>query len=137
MSKMRCLFLILLSFMSLVESSNRPSSAPYLSGDTFRSYCDYIFDETGCNFHPRNIRDGDTIFVKGDYLDTFFKDMHPKILKRYILVSHNVDSDIPGAFSSFLDDPKLIGWFGQNVIRCQHPKIHPIPIGLANPYWDD
>jgi hypothetical protein len=30
-----------------------------------------------------------------------------------------------------LDDPKLIAWFGKNIDR-NHPKLHPLPIGLPN-----
>lgn len=135
MLKIRGVVFFLLSLISFVEANQRLSSAPYISGDSFRAYCDHIFDETGCNFNPRNVKDGATIFVKGDYLGEFFKNMHPQIPNRYILVSHNSDFDIPGIFASFLDDSKLIGWFGQNVLGCTHPKIHPIPIGLANRYW--
>jgi len=35
-----------------------------------------------------------------------------------------------------LDDEKLIAWFGQNVDNYNHSKLHPIPIGIANRYWE-
>ena len=34
-----------------------------------------------------------------------------------------------------LEDDKLLAWFGQNVENFTHPKLHPIPIGLANKHW--
>ncbi len=65
----------------------------------------------------------------------FFRDVHPYIAHRYILVTHNSDYPAPREFGHILDDPKLIAWFGQNVENYSHPKLHPIPIGIANRYW--
>lgn len=118
-----------------LEGAVRGSIAPYISGDTFRSFCDYIYDETGCNFRPEKVKNGDKIFVKVDNLPNFFLRMHPRIRSKYILVSHNGDLPVPANFSHILDDPRLIAWFGQNVENYSHPKLHPIPIGLANLCW--
>lgn len=112
----------------------RPSSYPYLSGDTFRSFCDYVFDETGNTVIPEKIEYGDVIFLKTDYLREFFTSVHPTIINPYILITHNSDYPAPGEFGHMLDDPKIIAWFGQNV-KDVHPKLHPIPIGIANRYW--
>ena len=125
---------LLLSFFSL-EAQDRCSSYPYVSGDTFRSFCDYIFDETGCNLIPEEVKEGETIFLKTDYLEKFFLEFHPRIASPYILVTHNSDYAVPGRLARFLDTPKLIAWFGQNVEGCVHPKLYSIPIGLANRYW--
>jgi len=112
----------------------RCSSYPFISGDAFRTFCDFIIDKTNCSFNPDALQDGDTIFLKTDYLAYFFKVFHPRITKKYILVTHNSDLRAPGKFASFLNDKKLIAWFGQNV--CQyHPKLIPIPIGLANSHF--
>lgn len=117
---------------------SRGPSYPFISGDGFRSYCDFIIDETDNtlqNFNPQDVKEGSTIFLKTDFLEHFFQRFHPLIPHRYILVTHNCDYAIPGSCSVYLDDPKLIAWFGQNVDRFQHPKLHPIPIGVANSYW--
>lgn len=110
------------------------TSYPYLSGGTFRSIANFIFDEEEQMRDPERVSRGDIIFVKTDYLDHFFSQLHPKIRHPYILISHNSDYSAPGAFAQYLNDPKLIAWFGQNP-DAQHPKFHPIPIGLANQYW--
>lgn len=35
-----------------------------------------------------------------------------------------------------LDDEKLIAWFAMNIdINYSHPKLHPIPIGIAYSIW--
>lgn len=113
---------------------DRPSSYPYISGDAFREICDFIIDETKIPFNPKDVKDGDTVFLHGDHLDYFFSTIHDKIKARYILVTHNSDYDIPGHYVHYLDDETLAGWFGQNVV-LKHPKMFPLPIGLANRYW--
>lgn len=123
-----CLFLFPLLLIA------RPSSYPYISGDTFRAYCDYIFDETGNTVVPEQVRHGNTIFLKTDFLSEFFSNIHPKIANPYILITHNGDLPVPREFGYMLNDPKIIAWFGQN-IEYSHPKLHAIPIGIANRYW--
>ncbi len=112
----------------------RSSSAPYISGDTFRAAADFIFDEKRMPLDTDAIKEGDAIFVKVDFVPFFFKEVHPYITNRYILISHNGDMAAPGASFKYLDDDKLIAWFGQNCDRV-HPKFVPIPIGVANQYW--
>ena len=132
---MKCLVLFLILCSSLVAKQNRESSFPYLSGDTFRAYADFIIDETTQDFSFENVQSGDVIFVKTDYLELFFQEHHPRIAEPYVLITHNSDRAIPGPFVSMLDDEKLLAWFGQNVEKCSHPKLHPIPIGIANKSW--
>lgn len=125
---------LLLALCLPMESMARPSSYPYISGDTFRAFCDYVFDETGNTVIPEKVQYGDTIFLKTDFLREFFITVHPTIANPYILVTHNGDLPVPREFGYMLDDPKIIAWFGQNV-EYVHPKLHPIPIGVANRYW--
>jgi hypothetical protein len=40
----------------------RPSSKPYISGDTFRKVADFIFDETA-TFNPQQINHGSIVFL--------------------------------------------------------------------------
>ena len=109
------------------------SSYPYITGDTFRTYTNYILDKDNRSFEPRNVSTGDTIFVHNDYLEEFFNDYHPAIEVKYLLVTHNCHYSLPEKFASYLDDPKLIAWFGKNMI-IKHPKAVCIPAGLANKY---
>jgi hypothetical protein len=118
------------------DSNRRLSSAPYLSGDTYRFICKHFFDECGC-FDPAKVQARDTVFVNGDLLELFFTYLHPQIQQPYVLVTQNTDDRSPGAFKDYLDDPKIIVWFGQNCDIVEHEKFIPIPIpiGLANLYW--
>lgn len=113
----------------------RRSIAPYVSGDTFRAYADFAYDELSRHFSPASVKKGNTIFVSGDFVPDFFLRIHPSIREPYILITHNSDFSFPGEFFSVLDDSKLIAWFTQNQDETVHPKLHSIPIGLENRQW--
>jgi hypothetical protein len=94
------------------------SSFPYITGETFRSLSQHVFD---------------------DYLEYFFHVIHPQIQHPYILITHHFfgesDSSIPGdQLAPFLDEPRLISWFGINIDRI-HPKLLPLPIGVSTPTY--
>lgn len=131
--------------VSLHAQDIRGSSYPFISGDTFRAIANHIIDETNQSLDPNAVQPHDIIFLKTDYAPSFFQIMHPKITNPYILITHNSDlspifllsgncSWLKTDLSAYLDDPKLIIWFAQN-IDYSHPKLQAIPIGLANRRW--
>lgn len=114
----------------------RSTSAPYISGDSFRAIAHHVFDETDTRLDPLTVHEKDIVFVKTDYLGQFFTQIHPGIRVRYILITHNADHSAPGPYAEYLDDPKIIAWFGQNPTIMGHPKFKAIPIGIANRMWN-
>lgn len=52
----------------------------------------------------------------------------------FILITHNSDGNITEEFRYILDSDKLIRMYSQNVM-IEHPKLHFIPIGIANSMW--
>lgn len=116
------------------QYKTRASSYPYISGDTFRSFCNFVIDETQVPFDPSQVSSGDVIFLKTDYIDYFFTQIHPHIKVRYILLTHNGDYGVTERHRHYLEHETLIAWFAQNAL-IKHPKLIPIPIGLANRYW--
>ena len=116
----------LVSFLKL-----RPASRPYITGDGFRKMADHIYDETGKCVADK-IKYGEIVFVKGDMLNEWFKNVHPQITSKYILITHNSDYNIKDSDLNFIDD-KIIHWYAQNVI-AKHTKLTPIPIGINNYY---
>jgi hypothetical protein len=132
------------SFIAASEVHQRPSSYPFIAGDTFRSIADHIIDETEQPFSPRHVKPYDIIFLKTDLAPKFFATVHSLISVPYILITHNSDlspiylqaADHPWLgydMSKYLNDPKLVVWFAQN-IDYGHPKLKPLPIGIANRY---
>ena len=67
-SKIRFFWITLERFPNLF----RPSSKPYLSGDTLRNFSDHIFDESK-SIDPKNIKNKDIVFVNTDVIDIFLK----------------------------------------------------------------
>lgn len=53
----------------------------------------------------------------------------------FVLVSHNSDEQITDKYRIIADHPSLIAWYAQNVL-FEHPKLHWIPIGIANSMWE-
>ena len=107
----------------------RPSSEPYISGDTFRKHADHVYDES-IKLNPKNVKINDTVFISSTLVDTFFKEIHPLIDNEYILISHNSDRNITQEEIKYLDN-KILHWFAQN-LEGKNSKISVIPIGLEN-----
>lgn len=110
----------------------RPSSHPFISGDSFRAIAEHLYEKN--NFlKPDDVKNNDVVFVESGLLESFFKEIHPKIFVQYVLISHNGDTNIDEKYISYIDD-KIIHWFAQNVL-VEHSKITPIPIGLENAHY--
>lgn len=100
-----------------IPAKGRISSAPYITGDTFRGMADHVFDEliesNGSTWRPKDVKAGDIIFVKTDFLHLFFTTRHRHINASYILITHNSDFSAPsdvrnGNYSSYLPDAQLV-----------------------------
>lgn len=135
MIKTLCLYLLPLYLLAVPAPEGRSASEPFISGDGFRAYADYVYDEIDSSLNPIKISPRSTIFVKIGMIEQFFQEIHPRIYVPYILITHNGDEAAPGPCRAFLDDPKLIAWFTENPEGDPHPKLHPVPIGIANRTW--
>jgi hypothetical protein len=130
-----------ISFMFLVlvhrllirwSSCPRPSSTPFVSGDSFRMLADHVYEEGNVDLDPSRVKEKDIIFVQLTVAEHFFKHIHPGIKKRYLLILHNGDQSFGQAWVKYIDR-KIIAVFSQNV-KVKHSKVTPLPIGLEN-YW--
>lgn len=111
--------------------NERTSDYPYLTSDTVRTFCDFKIDETKIPFDTDKVKDGDTIYVNACYMEFFFKNVHPHIDSKYILITHFGDHPVPGYYAEYLEDENLALWVGQNVEQPDHPKLMSIPIGIT------
>lgn len=116
-----------------LSGNPRPSSYPYISGDSFRSVADHLYDETSGAIDVEMVREGDVIFVSTFLIDRFFQEVHPRIQVRYKLVTHNSDATVDERLVGYVDE-KIIQWYAQNN-TISHPKVVPIPIGLENLHY--
>lgn len=111
----------------------RPTSYPYIAGDSFRAVADHIHDET-ISLDPNSVKCGDSVFVGQGHIPQFFDEIHPHIKHQYVLICHNGDRpQIDASIAARLDD-KIVHFFAQDVL-FSHEKITPIGIGLENKHF--
>lgn len=108
----------------------RPTSKPFISGDTLRRGSNHIFDESK-SLNPKKIKNNDLIFLSSELIEVFFKVFDKKIFAKYILITHNSDRNIDNEEFSFISD-NVIHWFAQNLNIQENDRITLIPIGLEN-----
>ena len=108
----------------------RPSSKPYISGDTLRNMSDHIFDESK-NINIKKIKTNDIVFLNSDLIEIFFKYYDKKINNRYILITHNSDRNVGAEEISYISK-NVIHWFAQNLVLEEQENVSFIPIGLEN-----
>jgi hypothetical protein len=116
--------------MRLVGS--RPSSWPFISGDSFRAMAHFVF-ENGSISKSREILDkkAPIVFVSASEIRDFFKRKVGKVVGcPYVLVTNNGDENIDELCVSLMGS-EVLHWFAHN-LTAQHPKITCIPIGLEN-----
>ena len=111
----------------------RPSSYPFLTGDSLRNLCDHVFDETQ-SFKPLEVKENDIVFLKTDLKEIYFNHYHQSIKSKYILVTHNSDISIEKEDLSFLDD-KIKHWFAAKLNVLASNKLTALPYGLENRRW--
>lgn len=134
MNRIRVFLLLLLLLVSqaIFPGEDRRGYPPFITGDGFREMANFVYDETNHNFDPSRVKTGDIIYILGHEARDFLPKYHHQIKNPYIIITHNsIRSVNQQEAEPYIDDPKLIAWFGKNV-GFKHPKIFPIPIGLEN-----
>ncbi|EKE08403.1 MAG: hypothetical protein ACD_17C00185G0001 [uncultured bacterium] len=115
----------------------RRSSYPYMTGDTWRFFCNWQCTEKE-EFDPKQVKKGDTVFVEYQLLESFQK-IAQYIQHPFILITPNVenysDNPLPGNFIKLLKNKNVAAWFMQNIDCPCSERLIPIPIGLSNDFW--
>ena len=108
----------------------RPSSKPFISGDSFRNIANHVFDETK-SFKGSDVKEKDIVFVNPTVIDFYFHLIHPEINNKYILITHNSDIRIGKSINKHLDE-KIIHWYASNLDIKTDKNISLLPMGLEN-----
>lgn len=111
-------------------TGRRPSSAPFVSGDSFRAIADHRV-EPGGDFASQLVQPGQIVFVQSSELKRFSSAILPRLASRFVLITNNGDVNIDDSFAAIASNPLTIHWFAQNA-TMRHPKVSAIPIGLEN-----
>lgn len=103
-----------------------------ITGNAFKSVADDFLDEEkpyiDISKKPK------IIFLKTDWIEVFKQKVLPHIDYNFKLITHNADRPAPSGNIDLLEDPRLVKWYGMNC-QIKHPKLQPIPIGIANEKW--
>jgi hypothetical protein len=78
-----------------------------------------------------------TIFVYTDAVGLFQEHVWPRLTGNgYVLITHNSDCGIGPEQLPWVEraGDQLTHWFAQNLV-VEHPKLSPLPTGLANSRW--
>jgi hypothetical protein len=108
----------------------RPSSHPFVSGDSFRALADRIFERSRRGT-TAGLKPGEIVFVEANYLSDFVSNILPEIHEQFILLTHNGDLNVGEELGHLADDARVLHWYAQNLL-IKHPKLTAIPIGLEN-----
>ena len=112
-----------------------------ICGTYFKHQCrtrisNYV-DERTPIFDYKESKDGreDYVFCKPEFLQLLYDS---KLLKDgpFTLVTHNSDINFTEEYVEAVLEffPDIDHWYTQNLL-WEHPKVSPIPIGIANPKW--
>lgn len=102
-------------------------SFPYINGNAFAVQCKHVWNYDGYKINNYD-KPGNWVYVKTDYIADFFSKIDPRF--NFVLFTGNSDYSINESHLPYLNDRRVIKWFAQNA-NINHPKLRPIPIGLA------
>ena len=107
--------------------SIRPSSKPYLSGDTYLE----ISSRQYLGENEFKINTGDIVFCRVTMLLEFQEKALINNISPFVLITHHGDDLVDEKYMQLINHPHLVHWYAQNSI-LKHPKITTIPIGLED-----
>ena len=123
---------VLFKLKKKLTGVTRPSSYPFVTGDSFRALANHIHDET-MSLKPEKVRLGEVVFVSNPLIESYLKTLHREIKHPYVLIEHNGDRSIDLSITELLDE-KIVRFYAQDVIT-DHPKIIPIPLAIENQHY--
>jgi hypothetical protein len=107
-----------------------PDDHPFITGNAIAARCRYVINYDDLRINEEV--DNDWWFCRSDVIEYFFTKHEP--VSHYVLFSHNSDRPIDRSLLRFCRHRKLRMWFAVNA-AMDHPKLHALPIGIANPRW--
>ena len=109
----------------------RPSSSPYISGDTFRSIADFIWEEGNCTLDARTLKPGSIVFCQSHLFSQFSKNILKNTNVPLIVILGNSDYNFTSEDESDFDTPSFAWGLAQNM-SVPVNQVEPLPIGLEN-----
>lgn len=114
----------------------RPSSDPFLSGDTFRKICDFVYETGNEEINVNQIKDRNIIFCQSDLFPQFNADVLSKLNSYVLLIFGNSDQNFNSKNTQDLNLNYVKSVFSQN-LEEKIDKFTVLPIGLENAWRFD
>jgi len=111
--------------------ARRPTSYPYLSGDTFRSAADHIWEGGNESISPNEIQPGDVIFCQSDRLESLCDKVLTHSAAPVTLLLGNSDANHTKSLEKLLESTAVVSVFAQNLVEPVK-GVDFLPIGLEN-----
>jgi len=114
-----------------IRLSRRPTSAPFLSGDTFRKIADHVWEFGNEALSNKDINSGDVIFCESDRLVDLYERVLIHSQAPITLMLGNSDENHDHSLGSLIAKTGVVSTFAQN-LRYPVSGVAPLPIGLEN-----
>ncbi len=108
----------------------RPSSRPFLSGDSFRAVADFVW-ESERGFSAQDLKVGSVVFCESDLLEELNEKVLNQIDFPVVLLLGNSDREIGEEHIRMLNLAPKSSIFAQN-LNSEVLGVTPLPIGLEN-----
>ncbi|CAF1326393.1 unnamed protein product [Adineta steineri] len=119
----------------------------FICPQNFRNLADWIYGWPESVFNEKieysvsvkklnvpNLPNGSIIYVKVDSISSFFSNIYPYLMYKFVLITGQGDDPMPSRFHRYLEesDSKIIHWFGQNgdINATSNEHFTHIPIGI-------
>ena len=114
-----------------IRLNRRPSSAPFLSGDTFRTLANHTYESESSTINFAELKSDDIIFCQSNLVMNFNEKVLNKLDKDIVLVLGNSDQNFNLELASRLNLERVHKVYAQNLVD-EIDKFVALPIGLEN-----
>lgn len=114
-----------------IRLGRRPSSKPFLSGDTFRKAANHVWESQSKDFRPSDVNSGDIVFCESELFGECKTQVLSKLDVPFTLILGNSDLNHDAEFENDISGLSVSKIFAQNMVD-EIPRVTPLPIGLEN-----
>ena len=114
-----------------VMTNRRPSSSPYLSGDSFRSIAEVVWEDENRLIDIKSLNPGCIVYCQSDLFGEFSKTVLANTNTPLVVILGNSDYNFESKDKPLFDFSSLAWGLAQNM-SAPIQKMEPLPIGLEN-----
>ena len=126
------MLLICLVYSCVCFSKTKNLSHAIIAPYAFEQCADVVFiGEQKKTFNPDSVKFGSVVAMHGSDVPYFFKHYNSKIMHPYIILTFGEYRDaFQESYIVYLENEKIISWFGVHPFPFTHPKFIPLPLGI-------